>query len=93
MLEAIKNQAIDNWENIVKDEYNQFAQLGSSIADTDLEAINSALQLAYDAVSKLGEIGEKGGLFEAYSNLDKTLKRMDEYIKTIPRSRVCKCCN
>ena len=25
MLEAIKNQAIDNWENIIKDEYDQFA--------------------------------------------------------------------
>lgn len=82
MLEAIKNQAIDNWENIVKDEYDQFAQLGSSIANTDLEAINSALQLAYDAVSKLGE---KGGLLDAYSNLDETLKKMDEYIATIPK--------
>lgn len=82
MLEAIKNQAIDNWENIVKDEYDQFAQLGSNIADTDLKAINSALQLAYDAVSKLGD---KGGLLDAYSNLDETLKKMDEYIKTIPK--------
>lgn len=82
MLEAIKNQAIDNWENIIKDEYDQFAQLGSGIADTDLEAINSALQLAYDAVSKLGE---KGGLLNAYSNLDETLEKMDEYIKEIPK--------
>ena len=81
MLEAIKNQAIDNWENIIKDEYDQFAQLGSGIADTDLEAINSALQLAYDAVSKLGE---KGGLLDAYSNLDETLEKMDEYISKIP---------